>query len=145
MAITSSGTTPYGITALTMEDVEKLNVNTVLTHTFSDATIKPIQGEPIVVDVTLNQSEIEWLQEPERKIKHGLVQKLAEAMYESGKYIEFTRQDLHHQNQTVFRARVFVTPGDVTQLLRVNGVIKQLTIDTSHDIMSYQVRKGVIK
>ena len=122
----TSVTTPYGITALTMEDIEKLNVNTVLTHSFTDSefSIKPIQGEPIVVDVTLNQSEIEWLQEPERKIKHGLVQKLAEAMYESGKYIEFTRQDLHHQNQTVFRARVFVTPGDVTQLLRINGVIK---------------------
>ena len=141
----TSITTPYGITALTMEDIEKLNTNTVLTHTFSDSIIKPIQGEPIVVDVTLNQSEIEWLQEPEKKIKHGLVQKLAEAMYESGKYIEFTRQDLHHQNQIVFRARVFVTPGDVTQLLRTSGIIKQLTIDTNYVIMSYQVKKGVVK
>lgn len=120
----TSVTTPYGITALTMEDIEKLNVNTVLTHTFSDATIKPIQGEPIVVDVTLNQSELEWLQEPESKIKHGLVQKLAEAMYANGRYIEFTRQELPHEQKIVFRARVFVTPGDVTQLLRVNNVIK---------------------
>ena len=113
----TSVTTPYGITALTMEDVEKLNVNTV-------ATIKPIQGEPIVVEVTLNQSEMEWLQEPEKKIKNTLVQKLAERMYENGRYIEFTREQLVNQDKTIFRARVFVTPGDVTQLLRLNGSIK---------------------
>lgn len=120
----TSVTTPYGITALTMEDIEKLNTNTVLTHSFTDATIKPIRGEPIVVDLTLGESEIEWLQEPEKKIKNMLVQKLAEKMYESGNYIEFTRQDLHNEQKTLFRARVFVTPGDVTQLLRVNSVIK---------------------
>ncbi len=117
-------TTPYGITALTMEDIEKLNTNTVLTNSFTDATIKPIRGEPIVVDLTLGESEIEWLQEPEKKIKNMLVQKLAEKMYESGNYIEFTRQDLYNEQKTLFRARVFVTPGDVTQLLRLNGSIK---------------------
>jgi hypothetical protein len=122
----TSITSPYGITALTMEDLEKLNVNTVLTHSFADSefSIKPIQGEPVVVELVLNESELEWLQESERKIKHGLVQKLAEAMYESGKYIEFTRQELFNEQRIVFRARVFVTPGDVTQLLRVNNVIK---------------------
>ena len=120
----TSVTTPYGITALTIEDIEKLNTNTVLTHSFTDATINPIRGEPIVVELVLNESELEWLQESERKIKHGLVQKLAEAMYESGKYIEFTRQELINEQRIVFRARVFVTPGDVTQLLRVNNVIK---------------------
>ena len=126
MAMTSSGTTSYGITALTLEDVEKLKMNTVLTHSFTDSefSIKPIQGEPIVVDISLNQSELEWLQEPESKIKHGLVQKLAEAMYANGRYIEFTRQELPHEQKIVFRARVFVTPGDVTQLLRLNGSIK---------------------
>jgi hypothetical protein len=120
----TSVTTPYGITALTMEDIEKLNTNTVLTHSFTDATIKPIRGEPIVVEVTLNQSEMEWLQEPEKKIKNTLVQKLAERMYENGRYIEFTREQLVNQDKTIFRARVFVTPGDVTQLLRLNGSIK---------------------
>jgi hypothetical protein len=122
----TSVTTPYGITALTMEDIEKLNMNTVLTHSFADSefSIKPIQGEPIVVEVSLNQSEMEWLQEPEKKIKNTLVQKLAERMYENGRYIEFTRQELINEQRTVFRARVFVTPGDVTQLLRVNNVIK---------------------
>lgn len=120
----TSVTTPYGITALTLEDLEKLNVNTVLTHSFTDGSVKPIQGEPIVVELTLNESELEWLQDSERKIKHGLVQKLAEAMHESGKYIEFTREQLVNQDKTIFRARVFVTPGDVTQLLRMNGSIK---------------------
>jgi hypothetical protein len=121
----TSVTTPYGITALTLEDLEKLNVNTVLTHSFTDgSSVKPIQGEPIVVELTLNESELEWLQDSERKIKHGLVQKLAEAMYESGKYIEFTRQELINEQRSVFRARIFVTPGDMVQLLRTNGTIK---------------------
>ncbi len=120
----TSVTTPYGITALTLEDLEKLNVNTVLTHSFTDGSVKPIQGEPIVVELTLNESELEWLQDSERKIKHGLVQKLAEAMHESGKYIEFTRQELINEQRIVFRARIFVTPGDMVQLLRTNGTIK---------------------
>ena len=123
----TSVTTPYGITALTLEDLEKLNVNTVLTHSFTDGSVKPIQGEPIVVELTLacrNESELEWLQDSERKIKHELVQKLAEAMYESGKYIEFTRQELINEQRSVFRARIFVTPGDMVQLLRTNGTIK---------------------
>ena len=99
-------------------------MNTVHNQSYTDATNKPIQGEPIVVEVTLNQSEMEWLQEPEKKIKNMLVQKLAERMYENGRYIEFTREQLVNQDKTIFRARVFVTPGDVTQLLRMNGSIK---------------------
>ena len=126
MAITSSGTTPYGITALTMEDIEKLNVNTVLTHTFNDGTIKPIQGEPIIATIHSHDiwDQVQWSKDQDEEIKYMLVRKLAEAMYKSGKYIEFTREQLVNENGTIFRARVFVTPGDVTQLLRVNKVIK---------------------
>lgn len=109
------------ITNMPISDIPHILVDDVCTVTVSPTVIR---GEPVVAELSLNESELGWLQEPETKIKHGLVQKLAEAMYESGKYIEFTRLELINEQRTVFRARVFVTPGDVTQLLRTSGIIK---------------------
>lgn len=91
-----------------------------------NVTISPtlIKGEPIVVDITLNDATLATMIKQKQEIKYFLIEKLVKAMYASGKYIEFTRQEMPHKNETVFRARIFVTPGDITQLLRTEGVIK---------------------
>ena len=128
MAITnhgSSGTIPYGITAtthtgipaLTMEDVEILKRHTIVSN-----DVLPIKGEPVVATLIVDDATLANTRPDPNNIKEMLVTKLVNEMYKCD-HIEFTKEEKFTHGETIFRARIFITPKDVTQLLRVNKAI----------------------
>ena len=84
-----------------------------------------IQGEMLTCNISIDDYEdeqgmrqvgVDWHQH----MKKRLILQLVNEMMNS-KHIEFTRQHDYHQNRTIYRARVFVTPDSQVRLLREKG------------------------
>jgi len=95
------------------------NIGSNLT-TASAVSIAEVKGTPIIVDYELSSYSLELTDENHIKLK--LCELLVEELFCKG-MIEFTRESFPHVDNTKFRARIFVTPKDITQLLRVNKTI----------------------
>lgn len=94
-------------------------------HNTNTVSISPtdIKGEPIIVTHTVSQTTLEDFPTTDFDIKMELCNLLAKELFNKN-CIDFTKEQRVNTGEYVFRARIFVTPKDVTQLLRTNGVIK---------------------
>lgn len=97
------------------------NHTTIPPLTFTDIpALVDVKGIPIIVDYELSSYSFELTDENHIKLK--LCQLLVEELFCKG-MIEFTRESFPNMDTTKFRARIFITPKDTTQVLRLNKVI----------------------
>lgn len=89
---------------------------------FGDSTITNIsttdhliQGQMIEVNMTLESYEL--IKMSDDQIKTKLLFFLADEMMKR-KCVEFTKQQRHERNETVIRARIFVTPDTNVRIIR---------------------------
>jgi predicted ABC-type ATPase len=82
-----------------------------------------IKGHAIQVQQVYDSFLLENSNLTEIEIKRELTSLIAQEMM-SGKYIEFTRMQQVDTGSIICRARAFLVPGDMVQLLRVQGVIE---------------------
>lgn len=87
-----------------------------ITSTPNLPTIHSIQGKMFQVDMTVSDLDTMNNFDPQ-KIKVQLVHSLAQKLYES-EYISFTKQSDHLTGNTHYRARIYVTPDEMTRLIQ---------------------------
>ena len=90
--------------------------------------VHTIQGTALYAEHRVDASQLLMMNATQAKqledsMKSDLCQKLVREMFESD-CIEFTKQIDVLSGDHMFRARIFVTPKDTVQLLRVHGKIK---------------------
>lgn len=85
--------------------------------------IHTIQGIPIVVYITMPETEISVIPNVENFMKEKLTELLAEEILKS-ELCEFTKQNNLENFTVTYRARAFLTPKDEIKLLREKSIIK---------------------
>jgi len=81
-----------------------------------------IKGTPIYAQVEKSKSELEDRIVADYEIKMELCDLLVKKLLENNA-IEFTKEENFSMGTVVCRARIFATPKDTTQILRVNKAI----------------------
>lgn len=97
------------------------NIGSNLTTTTVASTAE-IKGTPIYAQVEKSKSELEDRIVADYEIKMELCDLLVKKLLENND-IEFTKEENFPMNTVICRARIFATPKDQVQLLRVNKVI----------------------
>jgi hypothetical protein len=90
--------------------------------TTSVASIAEIEGTPIYVQVEKSKYELEDRIVADYEIKMELCDLLVKKLLENNA-IEFTKEENFSMGTVICRARIFATPKNQVQLLRVNKVI----------------------
>jgi hypothetical protein len=86
------------------------------------ASIVEIEGTPIYAQVEKLKSELEDRIVADYEIKMELCDLLVKKLLENNA-IEFTKEENFSMGTVICRARIFATPKDQVQLLRVNKTI----------------------
>ena len=86
------------------------------------ASIVGIEGTPIYAQVEKSRSDLENRIVADYEIKMELCDLLVKKLLENNA-IEFTKEENFSMDTVICRARIFATPKNQVQLLRVNKVI----------------------
>ena len=97
------------------------NIGSNLTTT-TVASIVEIEGTPIYAQVEKSKSDLEDRIVADYEIKMELCDLLVKKLLENNA-IEFTKEENFSMGTVICRARIFATPKNQVQLLRVNKVI----------------------
>ena len=107
---------------LSVNQIPALDANSLSTVTIPSLDITTIKGIPIYAQVEKSKSELEDRIVADYEIKMELCDLLVKKLLENNA-IEFTKEENFSMGTVVCRARIFATPKDTIQLLRVNKVI----------------------
>jgi len=88
----------------------------------TDNILSTVQGEMVYSEIVMSEYELlrsDSMTEDvfKEQIKLDLCYQLVQELYES-KMVEFTQEQIIHNNEFVFRARIFATPDNKVQLIR---------------------------
>ena len=116
------------IPAITLADLPILDANALsITNTTSTnwtiSSLSEIKGIPIYAEIEKSRSDFQDRIVDEYDIKLRLCELLIQELFKNNA-IEFTKEENLSMGTVICRARIFATPNNQVQLLRVNKVIK---------------------
>jgi hypothetical protein len=120
----STGTfQPGGLTGPSQGVIPGLNLNGNYIDDFGSYVTKAITGQMYTAEVVLSENEIEQMKQNhgnegfKYEVKKMLVQQMVEKIHKEGKF-DFGMQHNYTEFSYTFRARIFVTPNDQTQIIK---------------------------